>query len=229
MALLLRFYATEQAATDAHARLVEAGFDDQAVLLASEHRDRAASAVEAAIRAGTLPERMVKLCTRSLEQGRSIVSANPPFGRGQRALDILESSQTVDSHLAGPHVEDDPAPLSRMLGIAVLSEFSSSTGLLRSDWSVSAGFGFGLLSRKAAPLSSMFGMRVLSAAKRDRRSSFGMPLRSQNPAPLSSLLGMRPVSSRQRRGTYSFGFPLLSRNPAPLSSLLGIRTLSRGR
>ena len=229
MALLLRIYATEQAAADAHARLVAAGFDNQAIFLASEHRGRETSTVEAAIRVGTLPERMVKFCTRSLEHGRSIVSADPPFGRGQRALDILESGETVDTHLAGPHVEDDPAPFSRMLGIPVLSEFSSSTGLLSSDWSVSSGFGFRLTSRNAAPLSSMFGMKVLSASKRDRRSSFGMPLRSQNPAPLSSLLGMTPISSRQRRGNYSFGFPLLSRNPSPLSSLLGIRTLSEGR
>ena len=229
MALLLRIYPTEQEATDAHGRLVAAGYATQSVFLAGELRGREASAVEAAIRAGTLPERMVKLCTRSLEQGRSLVSADPPFGRAQRVVDILESGTTVDSHLAARYVEDYPAPLSRTLGIAVLSEFSSSTGLLRSDWSVSAGFGFGLLGRKAAPLSAMFGMKVLSAAKRDWRTSFGMPLSSQNPAPLSSLLGMRPLSSRQRPGDYRFGFPLLSPNPAPLSSLLGIRTLTGGR
>ena len=229
MALVVRSYATEQGARETDARLAEAGFSRRALFLASEHRERAADAVQAGIRAGMLPERMTKICTRSLEGGRSLVSADPPFGRGQRAEEIMDASDTVDGDLMARYVEDYPAPLSSMLGIDVLSEFSSSTGLLPSDWSVSRGFRFGLLSRNAAPLSSMFGMKILSAAKRDWRSSFGMSLLSRNPAPASSLLGMKPLSSRQRRGDYSYGFPLLARNPAPLSGLFGIPTLSRRR
>ncbi len=228
MVMLVRIYASEQGARDADAKLSEAGFGKRAVFLANEHQGQAADAVQAANRAGTLPERMAKICTDSLAQGRSLLSVDPPFGTAQRAINIMENGDTVESDRSAAFTDDDPAPFSRMLGMPVLSDFSSSTGLLPSRWSFSAGFGMGLLSRNAAPFSSMFGMKILTNPKR-RDSSFGMPLGSRNPAPLSSLLGMKPLLSRQRSGDYSFGFPLLSNNPAPLSSLIGIRTLSKDR
>ncbi len=231
MTLYLRVYPTEQGATDVAARLAAAGFRSHTILLASEQSGREAVAVSAAVRSGALPERITKYCTRTLEQGRSIVSVDALFGRGKTVVDIMESAETFDGDVLSRFRADVPAPLSEVLlfGIPVLSEYSASTGLLRSDWSVSAVFGFGLLSRSAAPLSSMFGMKVLSAPKEGWRSSFGMSLLSENPAPLSSLLGMKTVSSRERPRESSFGFPLLYGNPAPLSSLFGFATLIRGR
>jgi hypothetical protein len=73
-------------------------------------------------------------------------------------------------------------------------------------------FGFPMLSRNAAPLSSMIGMKPLSASGRGRTHSFGLPLLS---------------GGSTTRKTHSFGLPLLSRNAAPLSSALGLETLFR--
>ncbi|MCY4311661.1 MAG: hypothetical protein OXC54_10200 [Rhodospirillaceae bacterium] len=229
MALVVRIYPTEESAVGIDANLTAAGFGRRLLLRESECRERPTDALQAGIRAGMVPKRMVKTLARYLEQGHSIIAAEPPFGRAQRVIDIMESVDTVDSHIVSRYAEDNPAPLSDVLGLSTLSDFSSSTELLDSRWNLSSKFGFALLSGKATPLSSMFRMTVLSAAKRNWRSSFGLPLKSRNAAPLSSLLGMAPLSSRQRCGNSKFGFPLLSRNPTPLSNLLGIKVLSRGR
>jgi hypothetical protein len=71
-------------------------------------------------------------------------------------------------------------------------------------------FGRSELSPKAAPLSSLVGLKTLSdRSGRAWRSSFGIPMVTRGGSPTS------------------LGLPLLARNPAPLSSAFGMRVLSR--
>ena len=245
----IRIYSSDAGARDAYAKLAEAGFTNSDLILASDFRQSAPApavnengdeeaaappvqasaavdeagirdAVRAGIRKNTIPERFELICNRSLKEGRSIVSVRSPFGTGLEAIDLMENGQTVDSDVLESYRSDDPAPLSRILSLPTLSKFNSATGLLRSDWSFSSAFGFGLLSSNAAPLSRMFGMSVLSRPKKNWNSSFGFPMLSRNPTPLSSLFAL-PSLTRSQRGKAQ-----LSRNPAPFSSLLGMKTLS---
>ncbi|WP_162906507.1 hypothetical protein [Algihabitans albus] len=151
------------------------------------------------------------------------------FGFAQQAIEIMENCGAVDSDSLPAYYPRNPSPFSDLLGLPTLSRAAPVSELKSASWFFSSLFGFGLLSRKAAPLSSLFGMKVLSDSKREWRSSFGLPLLSNNPAPLSSSVGMRTLSARKRSWTRSFGFPMLTRNPAPFSSLLGIGTLIRRR
>lgn len=225
----VRLYKSEQGARDVDARLQEEGFENRAMFLPSDHAGREVEAVNAAIESGVIPERFVKLCQRSLKEGKSLIAAQAPFGSGTRVISILESDDSVDNDLIRRYGFRSPSPLSEVLGIPVLSKFESSTGLLNSDWSFSSKFGMGLLSRNPAPLSSMIGWRPLSGRKKNWTRSWGFPLLSRNPAPLSSLFGMATVTKSKGAWTSSFGMPLLSRNPAPFSSLFGMKVLSEER
>lgn len=225
MTTYVRIYATEEGAKAAAARLAKAGLHDNKVFLASQATGKASEVVESAVKAGELPKSQTKICIESLKKGHSLVSTEAPFGSGQKALSAMESEGTVESDVLSRYTRDDPAPLSEALGIPVLSNYEPSTGLLSSNWSLSSKFGLGLLSNKATPLSSMFGLPVLSKPKRDWRRSFGLPLLSNNPAPFSSLFGMPTLSKEPKDWNSSFGLPLLSDNPAPLSRLFGLKTI----
>ena len=225
----VRFYSTEKGAKDVYALLEEEGFDVLSLLLPSETSGKEEAAVELAIQYGTMPERQVKICTRSLKEGRSLVGVRAPFGRALDALELMETDDCVDSDLLKRYQFNDPAPFSAMMGLPVLSKFVSSSGLVSSNWSLSASFGMPLLSRNPAPLSSMFGMGTLSPAPKNWRSSFGFPLLSKVAAPISAIF-MMPVLSRSK-GAWksSFGLPILAKNPAPFSSLFGIPPLLSDR
>lgn len=226
----VRIYASEDGANKADALLAENGFRQRTLLLPSRLSGQEEEAVNAAILDGTLPDRYRQLCIRSLKAGRSLLSARAMFGQGADLVELMETADCVDTDVLQSYRLVEPAPLSVALGIPTVVGFVSSTGLVNSKWTFSSMFGFGLLSRSAAPLSSMFGLGTISAAKRNWTSSFGFSLLSRNPAPLSSMLGMPAVSTGPKKGwRTSFGFPLLSRNPAPLSSLFGITTVVRDR
>lgn len=227
MAPKLRIYDTEKAANDAASRLTKAGYRDHMVIHAGKVKGKEAAAVQTAIDKGQLSDRYIQICTSSLKEGCSLVSADAPFGQAARVLAILEKKGTVKTDLLRRYVISSPTPLSDALGLATLSTNPSTTGLLRHDWALSSKFGMGLLSSNPAPLSRMFGMKLLSAPKKGWRSSFGMPLLSSNAAPLSSMFGMKTVSKSKKGWNTSFGMPLLSNNPAPFSNLFGLRVLSK--
>lgn len=227
--LYVRIYDTEEAATETAAELVEAGIDICTVFRAGEAVGKAAETVHSAIEAGTLSPRQEHICTRNLVEGRSLVSANPIFGRGADALEIMEKRASAHNEKLRRYRHSESAPLSDALGIPTLSKFESATELVNSRWALSGNFGIPLLSKSAAPLSSLFRIKVLTRAKRDWRSSFGLPLLSNKAAPLSSLFGMKTIITPRKDWKLSFGFPLLSKNPAPLSRLLGLRTLSKDK
>lgn len=225
MTLNVRIYDTEENAAAADAALAEAGFTERNVFLPSKLKGQEKTAVQSAIDNGALPERNILVCTRTLQDGRSLVSVHAPFGSGQAAINIMERIDGVDGDLLSRYVASDPAPFSNALGISVISRAEPATGLASSDWSLSSAFGLGLLSDKAAPLSSLFGMNTRSSSKQGWTKSFGLPLLSGKAAPLSSLFGMGTVVKPKRPWNWSLGLPLLSSKPAPLSSLLGMSTL----
>ncbi len=165
--------------------------------------------------------------------GRSELSPNPaPLSSLFGLKTVSESEGPRRSSFGLPLLSQDPAPLSSRLGLLLLTEgplrnqpapLSATLGLPalsrgRSFLSRIVGelassnfalFGRDPLSRNAAPLSSLFGLKTLSGKTGPSwTSSFGLPLLSR-PRP------------------QSLGLPLLSRNPAPLSSLFGLRVLSR--
>ena len=227
MTLNVRIYDTEDNAKAADSALAKAGFTERSVFLPSKSKGKERATVQAAIEKGQLPARNVLICTQTLEKGRALVSVEAPFGSGQAALKIMDGIKGVDGDLLSRYVPSDPSPFSDSLGWSTLSNSEPSSGLLRHDWAFSRLFGMGLLSDKAAPFSSMFGMKVLSAAKKNWNSSFGMPMLSNKAAPLSSMFGMTTVLKSKRNWEWSWGLPLLSKNPAPFSSLLGLKTLSK--
>jgi hypothetical protein len=98
-------------------------------------------------------------------------------------------------------------------------------------------FGLPVLSKTATPLSSLLGLPALSARQRSKTELL------QVPAPFSRMFGLRtlagdatPLSSRFNLKVLSddpapfsnyIGIGLLSKNPAPLSTLLGLPLLLR--
>lgn len=156
--------------------------------------------------------------------GGSLVVVRAAFGRAAeviRELDWYEPVEldapdgyfeTVDyaaplSDLLGVAVlSDNPTPLSSALGLKVLTKGTSNTNLIDNPAPFSNTLGLPLL--KKGPGEKSFGFPLLKKGPGEK--SFGFPLLSKNPAPLSSL----------------FGLPTLSKNPTPLSSLLGLKTLT---
>jgi hypothetical protein len=224
----VRFYTTEQGATDVEARLKTGGFNEVSLLLPSKLAGKEDEAIRQAIRQERLPERMMKLCTRRLKEGRALVAVRAPFWHAREALEIMETADSVDSDLIERYEFSNPSPFSDMMRMPTLSKGRSSTQLLSSSWSMSSMFGLSLLSKDPAPLSSSVGMSVLSPPRKNWRSSFGLPLLGRRAAPLSSLLGMPPLKRSRGIKEFSFGmFPLIMRNPTPFSSLFGLRVLRR--
>jgi hypothetical protein len=140
-----------------------------------------------------------------------------PAWRSSFGLPMLSRNPVPLSSLLGlnllkaPARRTDPAPFSATIGLPTLSHGRTFLSRLFGELASPhfALFGRNPLTRNAAPLSSMFGFRILShKGGSSWTSSFGLPL----------LGGPGPSLS---------GLPLLSRNPAPLSSLLGLPTLSR--
>jgi hypothetical protein len=112
--------------------------------------------------------------------------------------------------LKGKPRASEPAPFSAGLGIPTLSRGRTFLSRLFGELGSPhfALFGRNPLIDKAAPLSSLFGLKLLSGKEgASWRSSFGLPLLTA---------GQGPV----------LGIPPLSRSPAPFSSVLGLRVLS---
>ncbi len=226
---MLRIYDSQERAQEAARALVSRGFEERSVLLLTPSPGQEAAQVRAAVEDELVAGSQAPFCTRSLQQGRSVVAVRVPFGRGQVAVGTLEDYGPVDTEQIPAYEARNPAPLSDLLGIPTLTEDQGAFfgALVGSSWTFSSLFGLGLLSRNPAPLSSLFGMKTLTKPKKNWERSFGLPLLSRNPAPLSSLLGMKTLTKPKKNWERSFGMPLLSKDPAPFSDYLGISVLSR--
>lgn len=218
MFLIVRIFPTEERATNAARALHEAGYDEIA-LIANVPSGEVQAAVRDAVSSNRLPGSHIGICERSLGRGMAIVSVNAPFGTGEKATQLLESHGPIET----PQLTSyrNPSPFSDALGIPVLANFSPMTDLSIIKYT----FGEPKLRSRPSPLSSLFGLKTLSAFK--KRSSMGLPLLSRNAAPLSSMFRMGTLRSFGRGRLRSFGLPLLSRNATPLSSLFGLRVLSK--
>ncbi|MCR9221948.1 MAG: hypothetical protein NXI21_17125 [Alphaproteobacteria bacterium] len=228
MTSYVRIFESEEAADAAAAKLGEAGFSRYTTLHAAALAGREDATVRSAAEEGVLPGASIRVCLRALSQGRSIVAVQASFGRGLDAINILEESGAVDSDQVPSDTVRNPSPFSDFLGIPTLTGFTPTTKLKDPHWTFSSKIGMGLLSRKATPLSSMTGMKVLTARKKSKTSSFGLPLLMRNPAPFSSLFGMKLLTTKPKgEWKFAWGLPLLAENPAPLSSLFGMKTSTR--
>ncbi len=226
MASIVRLFETGEAAAAASEGLAAAGFRASDILVISAAVEDRAQAVRDAIGSGFLRSGSLEdCCLGALERGLSVVSVKAQFGQGQRATWALHAHGPVEAASIPVYESDQPAPLSDLLGMPVLSTHSrAGAGLADSNFSLSRLFGMRLLSRNGR---LWFGMKALSSSQRAKRRSFGLPLLSSNAAPLSKLLMWKTLSANKGRWTSSFGLPLLSSNPTPLSSLLGMAPLTK--
>ena len=184
-----------------------------------------------------VPDGHARRYAENIQRGRSLVLVTPPFGKAARAEALLAGHDPVD---VGPlpelqwHTWLQPAPLSALLGLPVLSHGRSRVARLFGDPLTSPDFlpgrFFGrLLSDDPTPLSSKIGMRVLSDDPTPLSSRLGLPvLAKERPANKRTSFGLPLLTSeRPANKRTSFGLPLLSRDPTPLSSLLGLPVLTR--
>lgn len=221
--LIVRMYDSEERAGDAVKKLKKAGFADDAILAMTPG---SAQSVANAIVAGQMMGYRASFYAERVQQGRSLVAVEAPFGRGELATQILDDSGPVDQDLKLP--EDavknewgEGAPLSHALGLSVLSRNNPTP--------LSDALGLSTLGRSGTYLTSELSTRKYMLSGPDG------PQLSSNPAPLSSMLGLPVLSRRVSRTKLSnnpaplssaLGIPTLSKNPTPLSSALGLAVLS---
>lgn len=238
---IVRIYETEQQGRDAYDALRAQGFREDMTCLVTppiEGETPAADAIANAMRAGYLLKANLKTYLEAIAVGHSLVVVDAPFGHARDAIAIVDGFNPLSTGLERPADTGErfiwdtaapfssafrwrplsrgrrPAPFSEALGWTVLSQGRTYgepkyAELISSNWTLTGGFG--LLSKNPAPLSSLFGGKVLMKNPRPGTSSFGLPLLTKDATPFSSL----------------FGLPALTSNPAPLSSLFGMRVLSR--
>lgn len=237
---VVRIYETEQQANDAVARLKEYGFAEDAIYVVrpvSEGKTDSAGDLGNAVRAGFLLQERANLYAEGVRQGHSLVAVRAPFGRGQVAIDILDSfaptatgierkasevswdvAAPLSSGLRAPVLwRGQPAPFSRLTGGQILLRGRTFGAkypeLTRPDWTFSSRIGLRLLSGRQAPWSSLSGKAGPSWTR-----SLGLPLISRNPTPFSSKLGLGCLTG-----------PLRYDQPAPFSAALGLSPLKPGR
>jgi hypothetical protein len=156
----------------------------------------------------------------------------PILKRGQPAplsaflgLGTLSRGRSVLAGMFGELTSSDFAVFGRNPLTRNQAGWASLSGKSGPSWRTS--FGFPMLSRNPAPLSSAFGMHVLAKPNLSRQAAplseiTGLPTLSRGRTFLSRLFGELGSSSFAL-----FGRNPLTRNAAPLSSLFGLSTLSQ--
>lgn len=215
-----RIYSSQQDASEAVDRLVGDGFDRADIILLSPTGDHEAH-VDAAIHSEHMPAAYKEVITGSLAAGHHVVAISPPFGSSLRANAIMDTCNPIDTDQLPVYTRSNPSPFSDFLGIPTLSHARPGASLAN-DWSLSEKLGIPLLSHKAMPLSSLFGMKAITASK-SKTSSMGLPILTRDGKP--SLPIGQLTSSKSKNS--SFGLPLLSKNATPFSSMFGMRVLSK--
>lgn len=252
MAVVVRIYENASQASSAYSALLDADFPEStAALLFAETASPGSQSpsgdepqvdVSKALKAGALMGDVADFYLEFVKKGYALVAVEAPFGSAYSATEALDRFSPMN--VAGPGESSDSipatdnsraAPLSSLLWLPILSGVTSDLpeSSRRSERAKAA---------SAAPLSTLFGLRVLS---KDRpsflskmfppltrhnwalSSKFGMKMLSSNAAPLSSMIGFPTKTAGSGTGwTRSLGFRILSKNKAPLSSFFGIPLLS---
>jgi hypothetical protein len=171
------------------------GFEDAEILHLSPAEDQ----LPALLAAG-LPRFDAMAVASAMGSTKSLVGVRPPFGHAIKVLPILQSYQgaQVKSWVVQDVVErepgGDPAPFSRLLGFALLSDDPTPFSrwlkwtVLSNGFFLSAKLGWKLLSHEPAPLSKALGLPTLSRDAAPFSRLLHLPTLSNNPAPFSSLL-----------------------------------------
>jgi hypothetical protein len=194
---------------------------EQAPVAKAPAAPKTAELTASAMKAGNLLGEHSDFYASNLAEGQSLVVVQPPFGGLRQATAILEKFGPLDI-VHEPAYQDEPfvpisrrpAPLSNALGWRVLSdkpaplsEFWGLNTVKQGRSFLSRMFGeignpnYALFGEPTpvlnpAPLSSMFGLALLSGKGGDNwTKSLGFSLLSQNPAPLSKFFGMPLLSS----------------------------------
>lgn len=228
MLSVVRMYPSEDQARKAIHLLEEEELAGNNLHLFTPVPGNEAQTVHNAIADGQLPDSHIHVCTRALQKGNCILTVVPPFVRGAEAEQIMDSCGPVDTDDLPDYYVKNTKPLSDLLGLPLLTSYQYTFNMKQitsPSWSFSSMFGLGTLSKNPTPLSSMLGLKTVSAAK-SKNSSFGLSLLSKKATPLSSAVGAKALSEPKSKNS-SFGFPLLSHNPAPLSNLFNLRLLSK--
>jgi hypothetical protein len=190
---ITRLFATAEAARNAAAELAEEGFDEIYVVTPPAKEDVPTSAIAAQIAQGNVYLADARIYAEGVARGGSLVTVHAPFSTGMKATAVLDSYQPIPSGKPEPEAPplwdeaapfssamhmpllyDDPAPMSRYMGVEPLSVTGRS---------LSGALGMPLLSDNPTPLSSLLGMTSLSKAA----------------APLSSLLGLPLLTARRKK------------------------------
>lgn len=219
----VRLYEQEHQAQEAARQLKRIDLRDEAILILTPAGD-AAAAVASAIDNGRMAERYKQVCTQALQQGRTVLAVEPPFGWGMKTEEIMDSCGPVATESLPEYIPYNPSPLSDLLGIPTLVDFEHSINmkmLTRPGWHFSSLFGLGLLKNPEKPIIPM---KVLTTPKSNWTRSFGLPLLSKNPD--KPVIPMKVLTTPKSKRS-SFGIPLLSKNPTPLSSLFNIPVLTK--
>lgn len=220
-----RLYESEHAAHHAVEQLGAAGISPDVVMAIHPSSMDAAAQVDRAVDRGYAMGGHRRSIKQALGRGRSVVTVAAGVGLGSLVEYTLDRAGPVDPGAIVDIPTDDPAPLSDLLSLPVLTKGKSNTRLW--TFNSKSSFGFRMLSNKAAPLSSMFGMKVLMASKGSIAKGSSVERMSGKPAPLSSMLGLKLLSSKRGSRARGTSVERMSNNPAPFSSFFGLRVLSK--
>ncbi len=234
---VVRLYENEQQARDAVGKLIGEGFPENSVFLVTprtgaeeEGAGGPSDFLAAAVMAGkVIGDPGADVYAERVRAGRSMVVVNAEFGLSRPAMEIMDSCGPVDTDIRMPIdpydwnegtplsgtlslpvlSRDRPTPFSNLIGVTPLVRGQATFGTLTSSTFFPSRVAGGLLTKRAAPFSSLFGLKLLLSARTPWRSSFGIGLLTSKATPFSSLFGMK----------------LLSKNAAPFSSLFGLALL----
>ncbi|MEM1229063.1 MAG: hypothetical protein AAGI15_00890 [Pseudomonadota bacterium] len=226
---IARAFASDVQARNAVAELKEEGFSPNAIrvisLAPSQETEEPVTPQEAMAFGYRLRELDVDKAEDLMDaaiNGCSVVLVMAQFGESKAAEVIMDGHNP--ERLASFIEEyepmtrwDEAAPLSSAFGLPILIKrtpdpvllkgltFESIPALTKPGFTF---FGNGVMRDKPAPLSSMFGMKLLSEPKENWNSSFGMPLLKD-----------------ADKGTITN--PKMIKEGAPLSRMFGLPTIIR--
>jgi len=181
----IRVYATAEQAQAAMAELVGEGFAEDSIRVLKAMPGQESDLVAASAHEGFLDETQTRSWVKNLQDGNAIVAVKAPLYKGQLAEDVLDGHSPLSADVPESG-RSGGAPMSDWLGMPAVINRPSKTRLIGSIHNQS--FGINLLSSNPAPLSSLFGMKLLA----NPRSNTTL---SRDPAPLSSKLGMPLLKS----------------------------------
>lgn len=208
MLMGVRIYTEEQHARDAAAALMAAGLSRSAVNVLVPVAGQEAATVHSAIDDRRLPGSHVHAATEALRKGQTVLAVDLPY-ESQVAIDIMERYGPVETDTLPSLPRRNPAPLSDLLGIPVLSGTESRATLVSGGRSRFVMDFFPLLKDGVAKKRTSFGFPLLKKGLTGKDKSFGFPLLKEPVAKKNKSFGFPMLSKPVHKRETSFGFPML--------------------